>query len=379
MASALSLFNGAYRGKTVMVTGHTGFKGAWLTLWLERLGAKVVGFALSPPSAPNLFVDARNAEHLFHIHGDVRERQELTQAMHQFQPDMVFHLAAQSLVRPSYMDPVETYETNVMGTVNVLEAVRATPSVRACIVITSDKCYENQEWVYSYRENDPLGGYDPYSSSKGCAELVTSAYRRSFFHPDRMEEHQIALASVRAGNVIGGGDWAVDRIVPDCIRALMTDTPIVVRNPRAIRPWQHVLEPLSGYLWLGARMLETPARFAECWNFGPPGTSNVPVQRLVETILDAWEGGTWVQPESTAQLHEAHFLKLDITKATNILEWQPVYDFKQTLETTVAWYAAYHRDSTFDARAFTLRQIEAYEREAALRGLHWANVSCEVA
>lgn len=378
MASDLSIFNGAYQGKTVLVTGHTGFKGAWLTLWLERLGANVIGFALNPPSAPSLFVDARNAKHISHIHGDVRERQALTQVMQNYQPDMVFHLAAQSLVRPSYLDPVETYETNVMGTVNVLEVIRTTPSVRACLVITSDKCYENQEWVYSYRENDPMGGYDPYSSSKGCAELVTSAYRRSFFHPARVKEHQVALASVRAGNVIGGGDWAVDRIVPDCVRALMADTQIVVRNPEAIRPWQHVLEPLSGYLWLGAKMLQAPARFAESWNFGPPGTSNVPVQRLVETIIDAWGGGTWLKPETTTQPHEAHFLKLDITKATNILEWLPVYDFDQTIKTTIAWYEAYHRDSAFDARSFTLRQIEAYEREAAHRGLTWANVSSEV-
>ncbi|MNS36118.1 CDP-glucose 4,6-dehydratase [compost metagenome] len=379
MGSSLSLFNGAYRGKTVLVTGHTGFKGAWLTLWLERLGAKVVGYALKAPSEPSLFVDAKNANHLVHVEGDVRDRQRLAQVMRDHQPDIVFHLAAQSLVRASYEDPIETYETNVMGTVNVLEAVRNTSSVQACLVITSDKCYENQEWVYSYRENDPMGGYDPYSSSKGCAELVTSAYRRSFFHPERMDEHQVALASVRAGNVIGGGDWALDRIVPDCMRALMANTPIVVRNPGAIRPWQHVLEPLSGYLWLGARMLGAPARYAEGWNFGPQGTSNVPVQRLVETILAKWGAGDWFNPESVPQPHEAHFLKLDITKATNILEWQPVYDFMQTLETTVAWYAEYHRNPAFDARTFTLRQIEAYEREAALRGLNWANVSCEVA
>lgn len=379
MGASMTPFSDAFRGKTVLVTGHTGFKGAWITLWLERLGAKVVGYALQPPSKPSLFEDARIAERIIHITGDVRDRMHLTSVMDQHQPDVVFHLAAQSLVRPSYIDPVETYETNVMGTVNVLEAVRHTPSVKVALVITSDKCYENLEWAYAYRENDAMGGYDPYSSSKGCAELVTSAFRRSFFHPERHDEHHLAVASARAGNVIGGGDWALDRIVPDCIRALKAGEPIVVRNPGAIRPWQHVLEPLSGYLWLATCLLADPTRYAEGWNFGPYGTSNIPVQGLVETILEYWGTGSWVRPEATNQLHEAHFLKLDITKASNLLEWQPVYDIQQTLQTTVEWYAAHHRDAAFDARTFTLNQIEAYERAAAQRGLAWALISSEVA
>lgn len=361
-----ALFQGSYEKKTVLVTGHTGFKGAWLSLWLSRLGARVVGYAL-PPTTPSLFEEARLEESLTHLVGDVRDREALERTLSEHQPEIVFHLAAQPLVRYSYRSPVETYETNVMGTVNLLEAIRQTPSVKACLVVTSDKCYENREWVYAYRENDAMGGYDPYSSSKGCAELVTAAYRNSFFQAGP------AIASVRAGNVIGGGDWAEDRIVPDCMRALASGFPIGVRNPHAVRPWQHVLEPLSGYLWLGARLLQEPAPHAEAWNFGPLGPSNVTVREVVERLVAFWGDGAWHTPElGASQPHEAHFLKLDTTKATNLLGWRPVYDLETTLRAVSDWYAAFYRASDFDARAFTLSQIEAYERQATMDGLAWA-------
>lgn len=368
-----ALYSGVYAGKTVLVTGHTGFKGAWLSLWLKRLGAKVVGYALQPPTEPSLFEAAHLEDELTHIVGDVRDLESLNRVLQEYQPDIVFHLAAQPLVRLSYREPVETFEVNVLGTVNLLEAVRQTPSVRACIIVTSDKCYENREWVYAYRENDAMGGYDPYSSSKGCAELVTAAYRNSFFHPKEYDQHRVSVASVRAGNVIGGGDWAEDRIVPDCIRALMAGETVQVRNPGAIRPWQHVLEPLSGYLWLGAKMVTDQLRYAEGWNFGPQGTSNVTVREVVERIISEWGEGAWHGPSGASeQPHEAHFLKLDITKATNLLGWQPVYDVEETFKTVVNWYAAHHRSPSFDAKRVTLQQIEAYEQQATLRGVVWA-------
>lgn len=372
VTSESTAFGGAFRGKPVLVTGHTGFKGSWLSLWLCRLGAKVVGYALTPPTEPSLFVEAGLEQELVHVIGDVRDREHLQRVFAEQQPEIVFHLAAQPLVRLSYREPADTYEVNVMGTVNVLEAVRRTSSVRACVVVTSDKCYENREWVYGYRENDAMGGYDPYSSSKGCAELVVSAYRNSFFHPDRYPEHRVALASVRAGNVIGGGDWAEDRIVPDCMRAIAQGVRVQVRNPQAIRPWQHVLEPLAGYMHLTSRLLVDPRPTSDAFNFGPSGASNVPVRTVVETILDLWGEGDWINPTDRTHPHEAHFLKLDITKATNMLGWQPVYDFSETFEAVVNWYAACHRDSAFDARRYTLQQIEAYERQAARKGQAWA-------
>jgi CDP-glucose 4,6-dehydratase len=248
MVTMETLFSGVYSGKTVLVTGHTGFKGSWLVLWLQLLGARVIGYALSPHTEPSLFQLSNAQEGITHIVGDTRDLSKLREVCQTYKPDFVFHLAAQSLVRYSYEHPVETYETNVMGTIHLLEAIRATPSVRVCVNVTSDKCYENREWEYSYRENDPMGGYDPYSSSKGCAELITAAYRRSFFKTG--DSHGVRLASVRAGNVIGGGDWARDRLIPDCVRSLTAKSPVIVRNPEAVRPWQYVLEPLSGYLWL---------------------------------------------------------------------------------------------------------------------------------
>jgi CDP-glucose 4,6-dehydratase len=350
----------------VLVTGHTGFKGAWLSLWLARLGARVVGYALAPPTQPSLFDSAHLVNLVQHVEGDVRDRARLNAVLAEHQPEIVFHLAAQPLVRLSYQFPVETYETNVMGTANLLEAVRQTASVRACVVVTSDKCYENQEWPYAYRENDAMGGFDPYSSSKGCQELVVSAFRNSFF------QGGAAIASARAGNVIGGGDWAADRIVPDAVRAWYADKPLVLRNPQAIRPWQHVLEPLSGYMWLGARLFDAPASFAEAWNFGPAATSNVTVSALIERLHAGWGGGHWELDGKTAHPHEAHFLKLDATKAANALGWYPVWDLEATARVTAEWYAGYRAGDRFDARQATLAQIERYEAEASARGLAWA-------
>lgn len=367
------IFAGVYEGRKVLVTGNTGFKGAWLSLWLKRLGANVIGYSLDSPTTPSLFEEARVGDFTTQIAGDVRDRQALFQAIQEHRPEVVFHLAAQPLVRLSYQEPAETFNTNIMGTVNLLEAVRLNDSVRVCLVVTSDKCYENREWHYAYRENDPMGGFDPYSSSKGCAELVTATYRNSFFPPDRIAEHGVAIASVRAGNVIGGGDWADDRIVPDCIRALTRQQQVEVRNPRAVRPWQHVLEPLSGYLWLAAVLLRDPApRFLDGWNFGPRSASNLSVQAIVARIVEIWGGGSWTNAVVNDQFHEASFLKLDITKAANLLSWEPTYDADRTLDEVVAWYAARHRDPSFDAREFSWQQITAFEKCAANANIPWA-------
>lgn len=366
-------FHGIYRGKRVLLTGHTGFKGGWLALWLTELGAEVHGYALAPSTEPSLFIVAGVQDVLAsHRVGDIRDHSALQQCMREVQPDMVFHLAAQPLVRRSYREPRETYETNVMGTVNVLEAVRQCDSVRVCQVITSDKCYENREWVYAYRENDPMGGFDPYSNSKGCAELVVSSYRQSFFHPDNISSHGVSLTSSRAGNVIGGGDWADDRIIPDCVRALTKEETIQVRNPHAIRPWQHVLEPLSGYLWLAARQIQQPGHFEGGWNFGPAAAGNVDVRRIVELAVEAWGDGKWDAPETPHdRLHEAKFLKLDITKASSLLEWEPACSVPQAVTDTMAWYRAY-ADGSADMKAFTLNQIGEYRKRAEMRGIIWA-------
>jgi len=361
------LFDDIYRGKTVLVTGHTGFKGSWLALWLHSLDAKVVGYALEPLTDPSMFNAIDLPTKITHIIGDVRDFGHLSAVMETHQPQIVFHLAAQPLVRLSYREPQLTYETNVMGTVNLLEAVRRTSSVRVVVNVTSDKCYENKEWDYSYRENDPLGGFDPYSSSKGCAELVSASYHRSFFNnPD-----SVHMASARAGNVVGGGDWASDRIVPDCIRSLQKSAQVVLRNPQAIRPWQHVLESLSGYLWLGNLLWVKGHAYSGPWNFGPEPGGNITVQEVVEKIIKHWGEGAWGKDADTSQqLHEAKYLKLDCTRANNLLKWFSVYDIEQTLRVTTAWYRAYYC-SHAKMWEHSLRDIEEYVEAASVKKLAW--------
>lgn len=365
------LFGGVYRGKTVLITGHTGFKGAWLALWLQLLGAKVIGYALPPMTEPSLFRLANLQEGLTHVDGDIRDADKVRDVLKQYQPQIVFHLAAQSLVRYSYKQPLETYTTNVLGTVNLLEAIRMTPSVRACINVTSDKCYENREWPYAYRENDAMGGFDPYSSSKGCAELITAAYRNSFFLNG--DTHPVRLASARAGNVIGGGDWAQDRLIPDSIRALTGGQAVVVRNPQAIRPWQYVLEPLSGYLWLGACLWSKPSGFDEAWNFGPHCASNLPVSQVVNHAVASWGNGTWKQASGAqhSEPHEARTLSLDITKAKLRLGWEPVFSVEQAITETVNWYREQYRNPELDVRTFSSEYITRYVQAAMRNDAVW--------
>ncbi len=355
-----------YRGRRILLTGHTGFKGSWLTLWLTELGAQVHGYSLAPVTEPNLFGEARVESVLAsHTIGDVRNAATLTATMQRVKPEIVFHLAAQAIVRRSYREPRETWETNVLGTVNLLEAVRMTPGVRVCQVITSDKCYENPGQVCAFRETDAMGGHDPYSSSKGAAEIAVSAWRRSYF----AAESTTSIASARAGNVIGGGDWAEDRLIPDCVRALMKGEPIPVRNPHAVRPWQHVLEPLAGYLTLAAAQWREPQTFADGLNFGPLPSGNLNVGKVADVVVKNWGSGRWQHTGNEAdrdQLHEARFLKLDITKATTLLNWQPVFTAEEAIAETVQWYRQRHAAGTgFDAKAACLEQIQAYSRRAA--------------
>lgn len=345
----------AFEGRRVFLTGHTGFKGGWLALWLKRLGARVAGYALAPRPGDTFFRDARVAEGMCSILGDIRDLAALSASFRKHRPEIVFHLAAQPLVRLSYDEPVETFATNVLGTVHVLEAVRKTPSVAAAVVVTSDKCYENRGPGPARVEEDAMGGHDPYSASKGAAELATSSYRRSFF------EGRIGLASARAGNVVGGGDWAKDRIVPDCARALRGGKPIVVRNPASIRPWQHVLEPLSGYLRLAARLLEEPRRFSGAWNFGPAEPTPVTVLELTRLFVKAWGSGKVVIKRDPGAVHEAPTLALDPAKAFTRLGWRSVLSVEETIEQTVAWYKA-SGGRGFDAAAFSVSQIETYAR-----------------
>lgn len=352
-----------YAGKRVLLTGHTGFKGAWLTLWLERLGARVTGLALAP-EPESLFTAARVEASCEHRVADVRRFEQVRDLVQASKPQVVFHLAAQALVRQSYAEPLATLETNVNGTAHVLEAIRVTGQRCPVVVVSSDKCYENREWVYGYREDDALGGHDPYSMSKGATELVTSSWRRSYFPPAKLAEHGVAIASARAGNVIGGGDWAVDRVVPDSIRALAKGAPIGVRNPRAVRPWQHVLEPLSGYLMLGAKLLgpERPQDFCEAWNFGPGAASAQPVSALATALVKAWGKGEWIDQSDPKAPHEASQLRLAIDKAHARLGWRPRWGFEETIERTVAWYRAQVDGATpAQLKARTLEQIAAYE------------------
>lgn len=343
-----------WRGKRVFLTGHTGFKGSWLSLWLQSMGAHVQGYALPPPTQPALFEEAKVAQGMLSTVGDVRDLSHLTEAMRRFAPEIVLHMAAQPLVRLSYAQPVDTYATNVMGTVHLLEAARLTDSVRVVLNVTTDKCYENQEWHWGYREDEPMGGHDPYSNSKGCSELVTSAYRRSF-----MAERGIALASARAGNVMGGGDWAQDRLVPDILRALEKQQAVLIRNPHAIRPWQHVLEPLSGYLCLAQHLSASGQAFAQAWNFGPRDEDAQPVQWIVQRMTQAWsQGATW-QVAQGDHPHEAHFLKLDISKARAELGWQPRWSLDTALQKITEWHQAWLAGR--NVRELCLSQIAQYQ------------------
>jgi len=359
-------FKNLYDNKTVLVTGHTGFKGSWLTLSLLELGAKVVGYSLEPPTVPSLFEILGVKDKINHIIGDVRDQKHLDSVLKKYNPDFVFHLAAQSLVRLSYKEPRLTYETNLMGTINVLEAIRRVNSVRACIVVTSDKCYENREAVYCYKETDPMGGYDPYSSSKGCAELIVNAYRCSFFNSDNYKEHKLALSSVRSGNVIGGGDWSQDRLIPDCINFLSKDEPITIRSPEATRPWQYVLEPLFGYLSLGQLMWQEPLAYSDSWNFGPKENSISKVEDIVKLVIKSWGKGQY-QVVKDSKLHEARLLSLDIDKARNILKWEPAYSLDKALEETIGWYKKYYElGKTADINQmyeYSLNQIREYIKQ----------------
>lgn len=362
------MFKGLYSGRRVLVTGHTGFKGSWLCQWLSQLGAQVAGFSISVPSQPSNFEVLKLGARVKDFRGDVRNLDELVRVFGEFQPDMVFHLAAQPLVRASYDEPTLTFDTNLGGTVNFLEAVHRTPSIKVGIVITSDKCYENVEWDYGYRETDRLGGKDPYSASKACAEIAFSTYWRSFFAAGDKQ-----LATVRAGNVIGGGDWAGERIVPDCIRAWTNGEAPLIRNPGATRPWQHVLEPLSGYLWLGAELVGGHSGLAgEAFNFGPKAEVNQPVSKLVEEMLKTWTAGSWSQQtQSGTEKPEAGLLKLCCDKALQRLGWQAILSFEETVRMTAEWYQRYHAGEG-DMAAFTMTQIQLYEALAKERSVRWA-------
>lgn len=342
-----------WRGKRVLLTGHTGFKGSWLSLWLQSMGAELKGLALEPPTTPSLFVEAQVAKGMSSQIGDIRNYEMVYQTVAVFKPEIVIHMAAQPLVRYSYKNPIETYGTNVMGTVHLLEAIRQIGSAKVVVNVTTDKCYENKEWVWGYREEESMGGFDPYSSSKGCSELVTAAYRRSYF-----KETGIALASARAGNVIGGGDWAEDRLVPDILRAFEKNQPVVIRNPHSTRPWQHVLEPLSGYLTLAEKLWHEPDVYAEGWNFGPRDEDAKPVSWIVEHMASKWgDGATW-HIDDGIHPHEANYLKLDISKARQRLSWVPRWDLDSALNKIVEWHQGWL--ANMDVRDLSLEQIHQY-------------------
>jgi CDP-glucose 4,6-dehydratase len=343
----MKLFNNFYQGRTVLVTGHTGFKGSWLSIWLHELGAKVIGYALDPNTPKDNFVLADLKNKITDIRGDIRDREHLKKVFNEFQPEIVFHLAAQPLVRLSFENPVETYEVNLMGTINILEEVRHCDAVKTVICITTDKCYNNKEQLWGYRENDAMGGYDPYSSSKGASEIAINSWRESFFNPKEFSKHGKSIASVRAGNVIGGGDWALDRIVPDCIRAIEAGKQIEIRSPQAIRPWQHVLEPLSGYLHLGCKLFEDPIKYAEGWNFGPANDSIVDVWNIASLIIKEFGCGSLKNVSDQHAVHEAKLLALDISKAHFLLGWKPKLSIVEAIELTVGWYKRYKTENVY--------------------------------
>jgi len=368
------LFHNIFKNKVVFVTGHTGFQGSWLSLWLKSLGAKVVGYSIDLPTEPSLFETINLKQEIVDIRGDVKDFSHLEDSLLRHKPEFVFHLAAQSLVRLSYERPIETFETNVLGTANLLEAIRSTSSVKVCVVITSDKCYENKEKMVSYKETDPLGGYDPYSASKAAAELVVSSYNRSFFHKKNGSWRSVSVSSVRAGNVIGGGDWARDRIIPDSIRALMSKEPVAIRHPNSVRSWQYVLEPISGMLLLATKMWTQPNKFTGALNFGPDISDGViTVREVVRKILDVWGSGSWidVSTKSNNSLHEANVLRLSSTKAQKLLGWRAAYSLEDSIVKVVDWYQSFIKKQT-EMKAFTLKQIENYVTKAKQLSIPWA-------
>lgn len=365
------LFGGKYKGKRVLVTGHTGFKGSWLSLWLSKLGADVIGYSLKPNTSPSLFEILDLEKDITSVIGDIRDDKMLFDTFKKYQPEIVFHLAAQPIVRESYENPKETYETNVIGTLNVFEAIRKSSSVKVVVNITTDKCYENKEWVYGYRETDPMGGYDPYSSSKACSEILTSSYRSSFFN-----DLDIAVSSVRAGNVIGGGDWAKDRLIPDIVRSLADGKDIITRNPSAVRPWQHVLEPLSGYLWLGSLMISSDKEYNESWNFGPVDSDVLSVLEILKNSIKAWGSGNF-KIDKNKNPHEANLLKLDISKVRSILKWEPCYDVRTAVEETIKWYKNFYNNKDVDMKDFTINQIKKFSKVANEKNILWGKIDGE--
>ena len=362
------MFKDIYKNKKVLVTGHTGFKGSWLVYWLNEMGAKVVGYSLEAPTTPN-HIELLNLN-IDSIVGDIRDLDKLNQVFNEYKPDIVFHLAAQPLVRLSYENPIETYETNVMGTLKVFEACRAN-NVKAIVNITSDKAYENKEWIWGYRENDPMGGYDPYSSSKGCADLLATSYRNSYFNINEYKKtHNTLIATCRAGNVIGGGDWAKDRLITDIMISVSIGKKVSIRNPKATRPWQHVLEPLSGYLQIGQKLLEEKVEFAEAWNFGPSDEGSIAVEEVVQNVKKHWDKIDYEINQDPNQLHEANLLKLDCTKANTILKWKDVWDSETTFEKTVNWYKNFYENNK---ELLTQSDLENYIKEAVGKNIVWTN------
>jgi CDP-glucose 4,6-dehydratase len=363
------MFDNIYHNRKVLITGHTGFKGSWMALWLSQLGAKLIGYSLDPPTQPNHFQLLEL--NIKSITGDVRDLDKLSQVFHDEKPEIVFHLAAQPIVRISYRSPVETFSSNVMGTVNVLEAAKGCDNLRGILIVTSDKCYENREWPWAYREIDELGGHDPYSASKGCAELITRCWRQSFFNPDDYgKTHQMLLASVRAGNVIGGGDWAPDRLIPDIVRAVSEGKSVEIRNPQSIRPWQYVLEPLSGYLLLGQKLLEGRKEFAEPWNFGPPEEEKVSVMEIFQRIKSIWPQTDYRVTPIDNQPHEAGMLQLSCAKARSRLGWLPVWNSMMAIEKTIAWYKAFYGLK----KILSLECLKTYIADAQEKKLAWAEI-----
>ncbi len=361
------MFNNIYKNKKIFITGHTGFKGSWLALWLERLGARVIGYSLEASTNPAHF-NLLNLD-MVSIIGDIRDSKKLHNTFQEYQPDLVFHLAAQSLVRRSYRNPTETFETNIMGTINIFEACRKSNSIKGIVNVTSDKCYENKEWVWGYRENDPIGGHDPYSASKACSEIIAASYRNSFFNLDEYgKTHKVLVSTARAGNVIGGGDWAEDRLIPDLIRAQNRNEKAIIRNPNSVRPWQHVLESLSGYLMIGQKLLEGKKEYAEAWNFGPVPQNNLSVNLVLAFMKKNWNRIDYTYSKNKRDSYETNLLRLDSSKAFSILSWKPVWEIENAIKNTVSWYKEYYENNDVISK----KQLNIYIKDAFKRNIEWA-------